>query len=190
MARTAPQLAFAALLSTAIALPVGAADIYRWTDEHGVVHFSDSAPADDGEVERLSIDEQNPADYDPTADPYSIRNQAQRTGETWSRLEERRQKRRQERRESAEQQVIAYQPYHSYFRPGYLPPGRPALRPVRPGPTIRRQLTALDELQLTGQRPYSINSTAHHERVSSSAQFLDVARRPAPTRPVPYSPSR
>ena len=91
---------------------------------------------------------------------------------SWSRLEERREERREKRREAAERQpVYVYQPYYPYryYTPGYYVPGRPGHRPVRPGPTIRRQATALDELALTGPRPYSINSTAHHQRVSSSA---------------------
>lgn len=168
-----------------------ASDIYRWVDDDGVVHFSDTAPADETNVERLRVNSANPTDYDPADDPYSIRKQAERIGEIWSRLEERREKRREKRREAAERQPIyAYQPDYPYryYPPGYYVPGRPGHRPVRPGPTIRRQVSALDELRLSGPRPYSINSTAHYQRVSSSAGFLDSVRRPAPPRPVPFTP--
>lgn len=168
-----------------------ASDIYRWIDDDGIVHYSDTAPADDTAAERLRVDVANSPDYDPADDPYSIRKQAERIGETWSRLEERREERREKRREAAERQpVYVYRPNdpYRYYAPGYYVPGRPGHRPVRPGPTIRRQVSALDELRLTGPRPYSINSAAHHQRVSSSAGFLDSVRRPAPPQPTPFTP--
>lgn len=191
MASEINRLAATAMVAIAFVSNAHAADIFRWVDEDGVVHFSDTAPVDDTAVERLRVDDANPSDYDPADDPYSIRQQAERIGETWSRLEERREKRRVKRREEAERQpVVVYQPYYPYryYAPGYYVPGRPGHRPVRPGPTIRRQANALDELALTGPRPYSINSTAHHQRVSSSAGFLDSVRRPAPPRPTPFTP--
>ena len=191
MASKSGRLAVTTMVTIAFVSYADAADIFRWVDDDGVVHFSDTAPSDDTAVERLRVDEANSPDYDPADDPYSIRNQAERTGETWSRLEERREERREKRLKEAERQpVYVYQPYYPYrnYAPGYYVPGRPGHRPVRPGPTIRRQANALDELALTGPRPYSINSTAHHQRVSSSAGFLDTERRPAPPRPTPFTP--
>jgi len=191
MASETGRSAFVAIIATAFIASASASDIYRWVDEDGVVHFSDTAPADTDDVERLRVDVTNPPGYDPAEDPYSIRNQAARMGETWSRLEERREDRREKRREEAEWQPAAvFQSYHPYpyFRPGFFVPGRPGHRPVRPGPAVRRQVAALDELQLTGPRPHSINSSGHHERVSSSASFLDSARQPASPRPTPFSP--
>ncbi len=57
-------------LSTLILLVVasataGAAEIYRWTDAHGVVHFSDEPPADGSRAEVREIRPTNPAGYDP-----------------------------------------------------------------------------------------------------------------------------
>jgi hypothetical protein len=187
------RLAATAMVAIAFVSNASAADIFRWVDDDGVVHFSDTAPAGDTKVERLRVDSANPPDYDPADDPYSIRNQAERMGETWSRLEERREERRETRREAAERQpVLVYPPYYPYPYRYYAPvinlPGRPGHRPIRPGPTIRRQVSTLDELQLMGSRPHSINSSAHHQRVSSSAGFLDSVRRSAPPRPKPFTP--
>jgi hypothetical protein len=181
------------LATLAVAARVDAAEIYKWVDEEGVIHFSDTKPVDAASVESLLVHQTNAPDYNPTDDPYSIRNQAKRVGETWERLEKERDERQEKRREEAlRQPTYVHQPYdpyyagyrYPYYRPGIRPPSRPGYRPVRPGPTIRRQATALDELGLSGPRPHSINSGAHHARVSSSANFLDVARN-SPPRPVP-----
>ena len=181
------------LATLTVAATVEATEIYKWVDEAGVVHFSDTKPADVASVESLRVRQTNAPEYNPADDPYSIRNQAKRVGETWDRLEKERDERQEKRREEAlRQPVYVYQPYDSYYshyrypyyRPGIRPPSRPGYRPVRPGPTIRRQATALDELGLSGPRPHSINSGAHHARVTSSANFLDVARN-SPPRPVP-----
>ena len=174
------------LATLTVVAHVEATEIYKWVDEEGVVHFSDTKPADAASVESLRVHQSNAPEYDPADDPYSIHNQAKRVGETWERLEKDREARREKRREEAlRQPTYVYQPYdpyytgyrYPYFRPGIRPPMWPAHRPVRPGPTIRRQATALDALGLTGPRPHSINSGAHHARLTRSANFLDVARR-------------
>ena len=176
-----------------LAANVQAGDIYKWVDEDGVVHFSDTRPADDTHVESLYMGRTNPPDYDPSKDPYSIANQAERIGETWSRLEEEREARREKQREDAQQQpTYAYQPYdpyyahyrYPYYRPGLRPPSHPGYRPPFQGPIVRRQVATLDTLGLSGTRPHSINSGRHAARVESSASFLDAVRN-APPRPVP-----
>ena len=115
-----------------------AGEIYKWVDEDGVVHFSDTKPADDTEVESLYLGKTNPPDYDPSKDPYSITNQAERIGETWSRLEEEREARLEKRREDAQRlPAYVYQPYdpyyeryrYPYYRPGLRPPSYPGHRP-------------------------------------------------------------
>ena len=171
-----------------------AGEIYKWLDDDGVVHYSDTKPADESNVELLVVGKTNPPGYDPADDPYSIANQAERIGETWSRLEDEKEARRKKRREeSARPPAYAYRPYDPYYdryryphyRPGWHPPAHPGYRPPQ-GPTIRRQVTALDTLGLTGARPHSINSGRHHARVESSASFLDTVRN-APPRPVPLN---
>jgi negative regulator of sigma E activity len=40
-----------------ISLPVPAADIYKWVDGEGVMHFSDEHPQDEGEFKRIRVDD-------------------------------------------------------------------------------------------------------------------------------------
>ncbi len=77
-------------------------EIYQWTNEDGVVHFSDTTPENGAVVTTLRIQATNPPDYDPIDDPYSIRNQAERTNSTWTELERAREERQEKRREEAE----------------------------------------------------------------------------------------
>ncbi len=64
--------------------PALADQMFTWTDEAGVVHFSQWAPNHTAGVTRLKTASSNAADYDPGSDPYSIQNQAARMNETWS----------------------------------------------------------------------------------------------------------
>jgi hypothetical protein len=81
-----------ALLTGVLCTPVGADNLYRWTDADGRVHFSDQAPppATPALVERLPL----PQYVDPgvPAGHYSVTQQ-------WRRLYEERLAREQERRE-------------------------------------------------------------------------------------------
>ena len=171
-----------------------ASEIYTWVDDEGVVHYSDTRPADDTPVETRRLKDTNPPDYDPADDPYSIANQAKRTNDRYAEVEEAREERDEER-----EKMLALVPYYLpypydpyrhhgpgyYYRPSY--PGRPVHRPTRQLPTIRRQVRAMDELGLSGARPHSINSSAHHARVESSSNFLDSVRQASPpARPTPY----
>jgi len=166
--------------------PATSADIYRWIDEEGVVHFSDTRPSDDADVQTLQVNASNPPGYDPAEDPYSIANQAKRMNDKWSELASEREEREEKRRELA-RQYVQYQPprydgWRYNYWPGYYRQDHPARRPPRQVPTIRRQLNALDALELSGPRPHSINSGAHHARVERSKNFLSSATRPAPHR--------
>ena len=155
---------------------VGASEIYRWTDEDGVVHFSDTAPGDTVESVTLYVRDTNPPDYDPDADPYSVRNQAERTSAYWAEFEKARDEReaaRREQQERAQRYEPRYDHYRYYYGPAYLP--HPVhFRPHRPG-LARRQAMALEETGLAGPRPHSINSGAHRARVETS-QSLPLVR--------------
>ncbi|MDH3441118.1 MAG: DUF4124 domain-containing protein [Gammaproteobacteria bacterium] len=161
-------------------------DIYRWVDDEGIVHFSDTRPNDDADVRMLRVNVSNPPGYGPAQDRYSIVNQAKRMNNKWSELADERERRAEKRRESAPQ-FVQYQPQrydgwrYSYW-PGYYRQAYPDRRPLRQVPTIRRQLNSLDALQLSGPRPHSINSGAHHARVERSNNFLSSMTRPAPHR--------
>jgi hypothetical protein len=175
------------------AMTAAATEIYSWTDADGVAHYSDTKPSEETPVRTLVVNRSNPPDYDPADDPYSIANQAKRTNERYAEVEKAREERAEERETLAAQQPLRipvyYDPY-AYYRPGYVyRPGRP-VRPERPParqfPTIRRQARAMDELGLSGDRPHSINSSAHHARVESSSNFLNTVREASPPpRPVP-----
>jgi Domain of unknown function (DUF4124) len=166
-----------------------ASEIYQWTDEDGVVHFSDTTPENGAVVTTLRVQATNPAEYDPTEDPYSIRNQATRTNSSWTELEKAREERQEKRREEAEQNLryapAPYDPYLYYSRPAYYPFIHPG-RHLRHQPKLaRRQHQALEELGLTGPRPYSINSGAHHARVLRSRDLPIVTPKPGHHRMAP-----
>ena len=175
------------LLLSAWTTTATASEIYQWTDEDGVVHFSDTTPENGAAVITLRIQARNPPDYDPIDDPYSIRNQAERTNSTWTELEKAREERQEKRREEAEQNLryapAPYDPYLYYSRPAYFShPGRH----LRHQPKLaRRQLHALEELGLTGPRPHSINSGAHHARVLKSRALPLVTPKPGHHRMAP-----
>lgn len=172
----------ALLIAGICAGPSRAGEVFTWTDDEGVVHFSQWAPQHAANVKTLNTVSRNPVDYDPGADPYSIQNQAARVNETWSKVEERNAELRK-RREEEEERVARmrppayeypYYPYyqHSYYRPPIGPPMRPIVRPPiyrpvqpiypgRPRPHARkiqhRQVAAMNELnRRPNQRvPYS-----------------------------------
>ena len=107
--------------------PSLADQMFTWTDEAGVVHFSQWAPNHTADVTTLKTASSNAADYDPESDPYSIQNQAARMNETWSKIEERKAERRK-RREEAEERMARLQPT-SYYYPSYpYPYYRPIVR--------------------------------------------------------------
>jgi hypothetical protein len=163
------------LIAGICASPSLAGEVFKWTDDEGVVHFSQWAPKHTAGVTRLTTASSNAVDYDPESDPYSIQNQAVRMNETWSKLEARKAERRK-RREEAEERMARMQPptydYPSYpynYWPIYRPPlHRPPIhRPVHPKlpghkqPHLRekqaRQIALMNELnRRPNQRvPYS-----------------------------------
>ncbi len=105
--------------------PAAAYEVFKWVDEDGVTHFSESEPsAATTDVTRLVLATGNPTDYAPEADYYSIRNQAERTNEAYQRIEERRAARATKRAEAAEraaqtraQTVTYYEPARRYAFP-------------------------------------------------------------------------
>lgn len=170
-----------------------AAEIYRWVDGDGVVHYSDEKPRDDAAVTTIDIPDSRPADYDPHEDPYSIRNQAQRVNEAWTELAQARSEREQARRQAAQSAAAApsssydsgqdYRTRYGYDRSWYYYPSPIFPRPAHPG-AGRQQLRAINELGLTAPRPASINSGVHHDRVQRSA-FLPIVPVAKPQRPRP-----
>jgi len=151
--------------------PSLADQMFTWTDEAGVVHFSQWAPNHTVDVTTRKTASSNAADYDPASDPYSIQNQAARMNETWSKIEERKDERRK-RREEAEERMAQLQPPtnyyptypYNYYRPIVRPPIHRPIHPIFPAhkrPHARkvrgRQIALMNELnRRPNQRvPYS-----------------------------------
>jgi len=159
-----------------------AAEIYHWVDDDGVAHFSDTPPGNGGDAQSLHVNSTTPSDYDPAEDPYSIVNQAKRINEKLSDIEEGKRQRAEERREMAQNTPRYYAPRYDGWRYSYWPGYYAPVRPIRPSPdqlrTVRRQVNTLDALELSGPRPYSINSGAHATRVENSSNFLQSVTAP------------
>lgn len=98
-------------------------EIYQWTDDEGVVHFSQWQPeSGTADVNTLTLANTNPPDYDPVEDDNSILNQAERSNSVWSRLDEKRKARIEERQKAAER---AAQYRAQYYQPRYHYPTYP-----------------------------------------------------------------
>lgn len=97
-----------------------AQDIYRWVDEDGVVHFSDTAPQSaSGGVSTVIVEDTRPNDYDPEADIYNVAEQAERM----QALREKMEQEREERRERQRNAVPVQQPAPPVRTAGYgFPP--------------------------------------------------------------------
>lgn len=170
------------ILVTLVSQRAHATDIYHWVDDEGVAHFSDTRPNDDSGVRTLQVNHSNPTGYDPDEDPYSIANQAKRINDKWSALADQREQRQKARRERV-QTVVQHRPsryagWRYYDWPGPYQPPYSAKPPWRQLPAIRRQTNLLETLGLSGPRPYSINSSAHHARVKRSNNFLSTRTTP------------
>ena len=75
------SVAAALLVMAALPVGVGATQVYTWTDEDGVVHFSDREPmGQDARVEDLP-DQAPPAGPSPYADTQSVSDAAQQRRE-------------------------------------------------------------------------------------------------------------
>lgn len=156
---------------------LNASEIYKWVGDDGVIHFSDTRPKKDVSVTTIHVEERSSEDYDPAADPYSILNQAKRTNESWMQRVAAQQQaespsvgvRNHQRYPSAIYAPRRYAPSSYYSAATAYYPVLPSLRAPRRSPAIaRRQINALNALALSGQRPVSVNSGVHRQRVLRS----------------------
>ena len=134
-----------------LAAPLAATEVYRWVDENGVVHFSDTRPAASGKpVETVTVDGSQPADYDPEQDLFNVAQQQEvmqaRREQLAQQREERAEARRQSERRQASTPVAVDGPSRSWNTgfwwppyndgpnrpPGQRPPGKPPQRPQPP----------------------------------------------------------
>jgi hypothetical protein len=120
-----------------------ATDVFTWTDETGVTHFSQWAPDDVDDVSRQVVHATNPPGYDPQEDPYSVSNQAERTSEMWAALQARREERRDRNRGDEAvppRKPAASFPEERHYSPAfyYRPVNRPVSLPIyAPGHRLR-----------------------------------------------------
>jgi hypothetical protein len=122
--------------------PAGAAEVYRWTDADGVVHFSDRPPATaQSSLTTMTVNDQSPTAYDPGEDLYNLEATAART-QSLRDEHARARESRSARTAAAPAAVQSAQPQAygvdygnlpGYDRPGVRPPQRPD-RPARPKP--------------------------------------------------------
>lgn len=176
-----------------VAAPAVGEQVYHWTDEEGVVHFSQWMPENVDEVDTLFIASNGSREYDPSDDPYSIRNQAERTSETWVKLEEKKAERRKARRDEAERtaQQPAYRypyyasyPYSNRYYPPYYPPvvRPPVHRPIHPG--YKRKV---QKYQVAALEHYNARShiRAPYSSVTGVSQRTSIQSFPGMPRPNP-----
>jgi hypothetical protein len=87
-----------------LALPAAAADVYRWVDEKGTVHYSNEAPPRSAKATKVDIEAEPRAPVNEDAECYTVRCQGER-------LEERLARREQiEAREAAERTAAMPRP--------------------------------------------------------------------------------
>lgn len=122
-----------------IAGPVAAQEIYRWTDENGVIHFSDTAAGANADgVSTVTIEDTRPSDYDPEADLYNVAAQAERMQALRDEMQMKREARQERQRSAPPQQPVEVTrsvgyglPPWDWDRPGYGRPPKPEL-PIEP----------------------------------------------------------
>lgn len=168
-----------------LSFPAGSYEIYQWVDDEGVIHFSDTKPQQGADVEILRVSATNPPGYDPSEDPYSIRNQAARTSELWTELSKRRQEREAKRPEQMERAPAPEPPRYDDYRyaaaPFYYRQNYPGRIPRQTHRLRQRQISTLEEFGLTGPPAYSINSGGHRARIVEGRKALrgGLPRKPA-----------
>lgn len=114
--------------------PVNAVEVYQWTDENGVVHFSQWAPtAPEKDVTTLEVDGSPPPGYDPEEDRYNVEANQKYMESLRSDLDARREAEKNQSAAAAQQ--IIQQPVTPEYGTWPVYPGyglRPPLRPERP----------------------------------------------------------
>jgi hypothetical protein len=160
-----------------------ASEVFHWVDEDGVLHFSQWAPQDTQGVSTLRTVSGNPPDYDPSDDPYSIRNQALRMKAAWTKTEERRAERRKAREEAQERaarrQPTYYEPprYPYRYYPPYVRP--PIHYPIYPSHNYR-YVKKVQHHQIAGLNKFNRapGSRVPYSRVTGVSQRATIQRPP------------
>jgi len=116
---------------------VNAVEVYQWTDENGIVHFSQWAPTKpEKDVSTLEVDGRQPPGFDPEADLYNVAANQKYMESLWSDFEKQKEESRKQQAVPGPQiiqQTITpeYATWPVYPGYGLRPPLRPD-RPVKP----------------------------------------------------------
>lgn len=123
------------LLLLAVAPGRAAAEVYRWVDEDGVVHFSDRQPVStDVDYSTVDIDAPPASGHDPDADMFNVEATRNRTQNRRTELQEKRNARAERARNASP--PSAQPPSQRTYPPGVSWPRTPVnpVLPVHPGP--------------------------------------------------------
>ncbi len=137
---------FSGLLLAMASMSTAAMEVYRWTDEDGVVHFSQVAPGSSAEgVRTLDVMGEDEMDSHPGAenddDPFGYKAHREEMDALWADIEKRREAARQSQAAEPVTQIVYVreEAAYPYIYPGYgyRPPHRPGRPPHRPRPPQR-----------------------------------------------------
>lgn len=122
------------------ALAAQETEVYRWVDDNGVIHFSQNEPSGKvGTVEKMTLEDTTPRDYDPEEDLYGVEALAEEMTLLREEMAEKREQAEERRLSASSQPVVQYQQsddyaYPFYGRSSYFPGIRP---PFKPRPPMR-----------------------------------------------------
>ena len=140
--KSTKTLLLSGFLVLGFALPLQALEVYQWTDEDGVVHFSQWAPEGrHHEVETVSLEgtgeASNGLGISEEDDPEGYRAHREQMAALRAEMQARRESERERREQAAQTEVVYLQqenPYPYVYPPyGYRPPYKPD-RPPPPRP--------------------------------------------------------
>lgn len=136
---TLRRIFFVSLVALA-AIPAFATEVYRWVDDNGVVHFSQTEPPGNNTgVEKMNLDDSPPPGYDPEEDRYQVEAQAEQMALLRAEMDKKRELAREQKLNTPQPPpVTQYQDFPYWQVPYY--PGRPIgpRPPPRPEPPIER----------------------------------------------------
>lgn len=119
-------------LACTLCAPALAMEVYQWTDENGVVHFSQWAPGDEVKgVETVSVDgggqQDNGIGISETDDPQGYKEHREEMVALWAEIEARQEAERRQRERTPTTEIVYLNSEPDYSNPFFFP-GR-GLRP-------------------------------------------------------------
>lgn len=130
MEKNARVVVGVALIAVAFGGPLGAVEVYQWTDENGVVHFSQWSPGEQvEEVATVHVDGgeagNNGLGISEADDPEGYRAHREEMDALWSEIEERREAAHERSLAGPDTEIIYVDSGPDYAIPYYPPRFRP-----------------------------------------------------------------